>query len=242
MADIVKANGAPVQPSGLTTPPATNSTAAPVSTSASQPYGITATVSTPVSSGIYSSSTDPVLHPSLDPRSTGSSGAIKREIGTVGNQRTKGDWSSSSLTIDSLSTPSITSAALQTTQPSTSSSVAVVGSDRDVKVTRPSSPSISVASPILQDRPTSHHIADTSSSVGAQPRHGTVTSSGGLPGSRAQVVGGAFTRPVYLSQQHPVGTQKGLCFKPFVKQTLICRLIFRGKHNGAVFSVAVYIV
>ncbi|CAM6082291.1 unnamed protein product [Calypogeia fissa] len=220
MADIVKANGAPLQPTGLTTPPATNSSAAPVSTSASQQYINAGTSSTPVSSGVYSSSTDPVLHPSLDARATGTSGAIKREIGTVGNQRTKGDWSSSSLPMDSLSAQSITSSSLQTPETSTSSPVVVVGPDRDTKATRPSSPSVSVSSPILQDRPASHPIADTNSSVGAQPRHGIVTSSSGLPGPRAPVVGGPFSRPVYLSQQHPVGTQKatgaGLEWKPKV--------------------------
>lgn len=216
MADIVKSNGAPLPPSGLTgPPPVTNATAAPpVSTSASQQYIIAGTAPMPISSsGVYSASTDSVLDPSRDPRATGTSGATKREIGTVGNQRTKGEWSTSSpLTMDSLSAPSITSQSLQSAQTSASSPVAVAGPDRDTEAMRPSSPSASPLPPILQqDRPSSQPVADTSNSVGAQqPRHGTgSTSSGGLSVSRTPVGGGPFSRPVYLSQQHPVGTQKG---------------------------------
>lgn len=207
MADIVKANGTPLQPPPLAAPVATSSTAPSASTSALQ-QGINAgTVPTPVASGVYSSSTDPVLHPSLDLRA-GASGAIKREIGTVGNQRTKGDWQSP-LSMDPLASPSITSQQVQTAQTSTSSPVDVAGSDRESKATGPNTPSVSGALPSLQDRAASHTVVDITSSGGVQSRHGPVTSLGGLTAPRAAVGGGSFGRPMYLSQQHPVGTQKG---------------------------------
>ncbi|KAL2630285.1 hypothetical protein R1flu_014971 [Riccia fluitans] len=205
MADIVKANGAPPAPpvplpaAPLSTPPVGN----PLSSTVQQPFTSSNTNATPsVSSGVYSSSTDPVLHPSLDPRATGTPGAIKREVGTVGSTRPKQDWPSGSLNIDSTSGTSIPSQSLP-------SSVAAPSLDIDNQVARPSSPPASASPPVSQERPVSHAIS-VEPSVGAQPRQGSSSSPNAASGTRSVVVGGPFsTRPVYQPQQHPVGTQKG---------------------------------
>lgn len=53
--------------------------------------------------GVYSSSTDPVHVPSPDSRSSGSVGAIKREVGVVGVRRQSSDNSKSSVPSSSFS-------------------------------------------------------------------------------------------------------------------------------------------
>ena len=52
--------------------------------------------------GVYSSSTDPVHVPSPDSRSSGSVGAIKREVGVVGVRRQMSDKSKQSVPSSSL--------------------------------------------------------------------------------------------------------------------------------------------
>ncbi|KAG6550044.1 hypothetical protein Mapa_008558 [Marchantia paleacea] len=223
MADIVKANGAPPPPS--VPPPAAPPATAPVGTSLSssvpQLYTSSPPSATPsVSSGVYSSSTDPVLHPSLDPRATGTPGAIKREVGTVGSTRPKPDWPTSSLILDATAASTVPSQSLQPiSQASIPPSVAAPSLELENQVARPSSPPpASVSPPIHQDRPASHP-SSVDTSAGTQPRQGASAPSSAAPGSRSVVVGGPFsTRPVYQPQQHPVGTQKatgaGLEWKP----------------------------
>ncbi|KAL3688114.1 hypothetical protein R1sor_014423 [Riccia sorocarpa] len=220
MADIVKANGAPAAPpvAPPAAPPSTTPIGSPLSSSLQQPFTASTTTAAPsVSSGVYSSSTDPVLHPSLDPRATGTAGAIKREVGTVGSTRPKQDWPSGSH-MDSTSGTSVSSQSLQMPQASIPASVAAPSLDLESQVARPSSPPASGSPPVSLERPVSHSISGETS-VGAQPRQGSSASPSVAPGTRSVVVGGPFsTRPVYQPQQHPVGTQKatggGLEWKP----------------------------
>lgn len=217
MADIVKANGAPPPPSvpPPTAPPATAPVGTSLPSSVPQQYTSSPPSATPsVSSGVYSSSTDPVLHPSLDPRATGTPGAIKREVGTVGSTRPKPDWPTSSLNLDATAASAVPSQSLQPiSQSSIPPSVAAPSLELENQVARPSSPPPASASPpIHQDRPASHP-SSVDTSAGTQPRQGASAPSSAAPGSRSVVVGGPFsTRPVYQPQQHPVGTQKGEFF------------------------------
>ncbi|GAQ83038.1 protein of unknown function DUF1296 domain containing protein [Klebsormidium nitens] len=102
LADIVKGHQQqqqqPSQPTVSTqqTPPQTQPQSAPQPASSPSPQppptppqytpasALAAAPSSPPS-GVYSSATDPVLHPSFDARAPG--GGIKRELGTVGTQR-----------------------------------------------------------------------------------------------------------------------------------------------------------
>ena len=204
MADILKARAAP--PTPPVQGPATSLPTPPVLPTVSQSYSTAAPSIPPTeSTEFYSSTTDPVLHPSLDSRAVGAQGAIKRDVGTVGNMRPIGDRPMNSLNLD------LSSGSPLPTQPSpvvqnilTPPPVESGSSETDLEAqtSGPPSPPISASAPSIQDVSADQAASatDAGTSVGSQSHQ---------PGGR--VLGGSqFNgRPMYTSQQQPVGTQKG---------------------------------
>lgn len=116
MADVLKSTGAQQVQTQLQSAPPTSMIVQGQPMLSSQQF-VTSMISTSVS-GVYSSSSDPVLVPSLDTRVSGAVGTIKREVGA---QRLNADQTTSSH--DSKSSLSNSSNSLQKSQSSISDAV-----------------------------------------------------------------------------------------------------------------------
>lgn len=193
-AEILKSNGAPPLPPVLPQAPS-----APLPPPSLQPpaYSQAAPLASSPSSGFYSSSDDPVLHPSLDPRVTG--------VGALGTQRPIGDRQPSSICID---IPRDTSQQSQSSHSYEVISSVPLDLESEVQDNGAPSPSVDFSSSLLQD---------SSLTEGVAPDHPGESVPPGMSGSSSllPVIGGSqFNgRPIYQLQQQPVGTQKGMPVK-----------------------------
>ncbi len=224
MADILKSEATlPPPPVGVQSPtPTLNSGPAPdpAPGSASPPRPATGTtpVQQPVgysvemplmtlaqSSGFYSSSTDSVLHPLLDPHTQGAQGGFKQGIGKVGAQQSIGDQPFKSLTMEvspvstSLSPASV--APTGVAQPA--AALSSLDTDVEAKATRPTSLSVSVPPQLTDDVPHDEGVTFKARSPVLQT--GVSQEDSSLVPSGSQSNG----RPLHPSQQLPFGTQKG---------------------------------
>lgn len=207
MADVVKSNG------GAPSAPASVQPSLPTVTQLYVPVQSAGSLS----SGVYSSSTDPVLHPGLDPRATGAPGAIKRELGSVGNQRPIGDRPSVSVVVEG---NSVSSPSHQAHLPS-SSSGGLHSLEAEVQELSPASPSSGTGA---QERAVNVQSgsSESVSSVLRQPS-GPVSNASASSATRTGLGGGQLnSRLGYQGQQQPVGTQKcKFCFSKNVQRVLV---------------------
>jgi hypothetical protein len=196
VADILRSSGMP------TSQPARSH--ASLAASVSQPYLPDAHLEpSSEQSDFHSSSADPVLPQLLASQALGAQDAIKRDLGTVGNQRAVGDRPSGSFSVD-------VGPGVASLQPQVAPATGIPSSpetDLEAQVIRPPSPSHSVSLPSTQDQPAEEAVAldDGGSNESQSQQTGGIGSSGpGLGGSQFN------GRPMYPSQQQPVGTQKGI--------------------------------
>lgn len=190
MADIVKASN--VQKYAAT--------AASISSSTTETLQLT-TLSTDVSPGVLSTSTDHILHTYVEPGAVG----VKRGVGIVGNQRSIGEQApvlsmEVGLVSGSLEHPP------ETLQPSTGG-LDVFLTETNVEAAEVDIPSTSVSSSFSQERPTNQIPAIE---LGGIPDGPSISSgASGASGSRTSIIQNQYNRVVYQTQQHPVGSQKG---------------------------------
>jgi hypothetical protein len=107
MADILKFKAKPPLPTaGVQSQgpgPASSSSPVVAPATVQHPVGYSlemSPISSSLSSGFQSSSTDPVFPPLLDPHTQGAQGVIKQDIGAVRIQQPIGDWSVNSLEME----------------------------------------------------------------------------------------------------------------------------------------------
>jgi hypothetical protein len=223
--DILKSEATlPPPPVGVQSPtptlnsgpaPETASDPAPGSASPPRPATGTTPVQQPVgysvemplmslaqSSGFYSSSTDSVLHPLLDPHTQG---GFKQGIGKVGARQSIGDQPFKSLTMEvSPVSTSLSQASVAPTvvaQPAAASSS--LDTDVEAKATGPTSLSFSVPPQLTDDVPHDEGVTFKARSPVLQT--GVSQEDSSLVPSGSQSNG----RPLRPSQQLLFGTQKG---------------------------------
>ncbi|KAJ7550269.1 hypothetical protein O6H91_07G091400 [Diphasiastrum complanatum] len=212
MAEILKANGP--HPPALPANDTVNIAPLPLSTPS--------LMQSPISSsglsvsGVYSSLSDPVLQRPLDLRISGSPGAIKKGVGTVGNQRPVGDRAPISYSSDGNSA----SSSLLQAQISSGTIIGPPIGGHDVELHKEhSNLSVPPSGPLTQSITASLPLADISSSIEDQSLETGVPAVSDSPPSRTGIISNQFSnRQLYQPQQPPVGTQKssgaGLEWKP----------------------------
>ncbi|KAG0559026.1 hypothetical protein KC19_10G072600 [Ceratodon purpureus] len=201
-ADILKARAAPPPsfqaPPPTPTPPFPAFPSAPASVSSSYQEA-TPSVQSPDASEFYSSTTDPVLHSSVDSRSGSAQGAI----GAVGNQRHIGDRPVSTSSAEISSNTGAAAAQSLSVEPSPASVAAPESRDADAQVeapvSRPASP-VSVISPVSSEDLSAEEAGASTAGVSVEAQQ-----SGGR-----NVLGGSHYngQPLYAPPLQPVGTQK----------------------------------
>lgn len=207
MADVLKSSSvqqSPTQPPRA--PASTSVTVQGQSIASSQQY--VASVTPTSVSGVYSSSSDPVLVPKLNSRVSGAVGTIKREVGTVGAERVVVEQATGS--VDNKPAASSFSNTLQITQSDMSGAV-----DSEVKVPENEISASTTVHPFSQERVLSKsqtkdgdHVSDI------QPQVSTSAPTG-YSMSRSSVMGNHYIRPQQLiGSQKAVGPNKEWKPKP----------------------------
>jgi len=155
MADILKFKAKPPLPTaGVQSPgPGPASSSSPVVTPATvqHPVGYSlkmSPITSSLSSGFQSSSTDPVLPPLLDPHTQGAQRVIKQDIGAAQSQWPIGDWSVNSLEMELRPVPTTPPQASvkQIDIPAPAAASSTLETDLEAKAIRPTT-----ISPILMD-------------------------------------------------------------------------------------------
>ncbi|KAJ7570785.1 hypothetical protein O6H91_01G135100 [Diphasiastrum complanatum] len=213
VAEILKTNGP--QPPLLPASAPVHTAPLPVSTTSILQSPVSSNV-TSVSSGVYSSLSDPVLQRPLDLRISSSPGAIKKGVGTVGIQRSVGDRPLASFSLDG---NSVSPSSVQTQVSSGTTAVAPTSVQDNELHTEHVSQSVSVSGSLPRSVAVSVPLAEISSSIGDQPLESGAHAVTDSSPSRSGIISNQFiNRHLYQPQQPPVGTQKssgaGLEWKP----------------------------